>query len=152
MKIFIGILSLFFLSGCYQASLAPMIGPAATASQGNLAYSAATTGLSYGVKHKTGKFPVEHFIQSKKQKIVKKIDAIETFVEDKSNLIRTNIIDQKNNLQSILSRSLGQFSIEKKWRNYFYYILGNLNKTIVSYHQTLLSYDLVSENVIFKSS
>ena len=100
MKIFVVILSLFFLSGCYQASLAPMIGPAASASQGNLAYSAATTGLSYGVKHKTGKFPVEHFIQSKKQKIVKKIDAIETFVEDKSNLVRTNIIDQKNNLQS----------------------------------------------------
>ena len=101
MKILSGLLSLlFFLSGCYQASLAPMIGPAATASQGNLAYSAATTGLSYGVKHKTGKFPVEHFIQSKKQKIVKKIDAIETFVEDKSNLVKTNIIDQKNNLQS----------------------------------------------------
>ena len=100
MKIFIGILSLFFLSGCYQASLAPMLGPAATASQGNLAYSAASTGLSYGVKHKTGKFPVEHFIQSKKQKIVKKIDAIETFVEDKSNSVKTNIIDQKNNLQS----------------------------------------------------
>ena len=100
MKIFVVILSLFFLSGCYQASLAPMLGPAATASQGNLAYSAATTGLSYGVKHKTGKFPVEHFIQSKKRKIVKKIDAIETFVEDKSDLVRTNIIDQKNNLQS----------------------------------------------------
>ena len=101
MKFFAGILSLLFLlSGCYQASLAPMIGPAASASQGNLAYSAATTGLSYGVKHKTGKFPVEHFIQSKKQKIAKKIDAVETFVEDKSNLIRTNIIDQKNNLQS----------------------------------------------------
>ena len=100
MKIFVGILSLFFLSGCYQASLAPMLGPAATASQGNLAYSAASTGLSYGVKYKTGKFPVEHFIQSKKQKIVKKIDAIETFVEDKSNSVRTDIIDQKNNLQS----------------------------------------------------
>ncbi len=101
MKFFAGILSLLFLlSGCYQASLAPMIGPAASASQGNLAYSAATTGLSYGVKHKTGKFPVEHFIQSKKQKIVKKIDSIETFIEDKSNLVRTNIIDQKNNLQS----------------------------------------------------
>ena len=100
MKILAGILSLFFLSGCYQASLTPMIGPAATASQGNLAYSAASTGLSYGVKHKTGKFPVEHFFQREKQKIVKKIDSIETLVQDKSNLIRTNIIDQKNNLQS----------------------------------------------------
>ena len=34
------------------------------------------------------------------EKVVKQIDAIETFVEDKSNLVRTNIIDQKNNLQS----------------------------------------------------
>ena len=94
MKIFLGILTLFFLSGCYQASLTPMLGPAATASQGNLAYSAVSTGLSYGVKHKTGKFPVEHFFQREKQKIVKKIDSIETLVLDKSDLIRTNIIEQ----------------------------------------------------------
>ena len=100
MKIFVGILSLFFLSGCYQASLAPILGPAATASQGNLAYSAASTGFSYGVKHKTGKFPVEHLFKREKQKIVKKIDAIETMVHDKSNLVKNSIIDQKNNLQS----------------------------------------------------
>ena len=101
MKFFAGILSLLFLlSGCYQASLAPMLGPAATASQGNLAYSAASTGLSYGVKHKTGKFPVEHIFQREKQKIVKKIDSIETFVEDKSVLVRDSIIEQKNNFQS----------------------------------------------------
>ena len=100
MKILVGILSLFFLSGCYQASLAPMLGPAATASQGNLAYSAASTGLSYGVKHKTGKFPVEHIFQREKEKIVKKIDLIETTVQDKSNLVRTGVIDQKNKLQS----------------------------------------------------
>ena len=100
MKIFVGILSLIFLSGCYQASLAPMLGPAATASQGNLAYSAASTGLSYGIKHKTGKFPVEHLFQREKQKIVKKIDSIQTLVQDKSDLIKANVIDQKNNLQS----------------------------------------------------
>ena len=101
MKNFVGILSLFLLlSGCYQASLAPMIGPAATASQGNLAYSAASTGLSYGVKHQTGKFPVEHIFQREKQKIVKKIDLIETKIKDKSNSIRADIIDQKNSLQS----------------------------------------------------
>ena len=101
MKSIAGILSLFFLlSGCYQASLTPMLGPAATASQGNLAYSAASTGLSYGVKHKTGKFPVEHFFQREKQKIVKKIDSIQTLVQDKSDLIKANVIDQKNNLQS----------------------------------------------------
>ena len=101
MKNFVGILSLFLLlSGCYQASLAPMIGPAATASQGNLAYSAASTGLSYGVKHQTGKFPVEHIFQREKQKIVKKIDLIETQIKDKSNSVIADIIDQKNSLQS----------------------------------------------------
>ncbi len=100
MKIFVGILSLIFLSGCYQASLAPMLGPAATASQGNLAYSAASTGLSYGIKHKTGKFPVEHLFQREKQKIVKKIDSIQTLVQGKSDLIKANVIDKKNNLQS----------------------------------------------------
>ena len=100
MKIFVGTLSLIFLSGCYQASLAPMLGPAATASQGNLAYSAASTGFSYGIKNKTGKFPIEHLIKREKQKIVKKIDAIETMVHDKSNLVKDSIIDQKNNLQS----------------------------------------------------
>ena len=101
MKFFAGILSLLFLlSGCYQASLAPMLGPAATASQGNLAYSAASTGLSYGIKHKTGKFPVEHLFQREKQKIVKKIDSIQTLVKDKSDLIKANVIDKKNNLQS----------------------------------------------------
>ena len=100
MKLISGVLSLLLLSGCYQASLAPMLGPAATASQGNLAYSAASTGLSYGVKHKTGKFPVEHLFQREKQKIVKKIDSIQTLVQDKSDLIKANVIEQKNNLQS----------------------------------------------------
>ena len=101
MKFFAGILSLLFLlSGCYQTSLAPMLGPAASASQGNLAYSAASTGLSYGVKHKTGKFPVEHIFQREKQKIVKKIDVIETQIKDKSNSVIADIIDQKNSLQS----------------------------------------------------
>ena len=101
MKNFVGIMSLFLLlSGCYQASLAPMIGPAATASQGNLAYSAASTGLSYGVKHQTGKFPVEHIFQREKQKIVKKIDLIETKIKDKSNSVRIDIANQKNGLQS----------------------------------------------------
>ena len=94
------IILLLFLPGCYQASLAPMIGPAATASQGNLAYSAASTGLSYGVKQQTGKFPVEHIFQREKQKIVKKIDLIENTIQDKSNLVKTKIVDQKNNLQS----------------------------------------------------
>ena len=101
MKFILSTLSLLFLlSGCYQTSFVPMLGPAATASQGNLAYSAASTGLSYGVKQKTGKFPVEHIFQREKEKIVKKIDLIETIVQDKSNLVKAGVIDQKNKLQS----------------------------------------------------
>ena len=70
MKILSGLLSLlFFLSGCYQASLAPMIGPAATASQGNLAYSAATTGLSYGVKHKQASSQLSTLFKVKNKKL-----------------------------------------------------------------------------------
>ena len=64
---------LFVLSGCYQTSLAPMLGPAAGASQGRLAYSAASTGFSYGVKKTTGKFPVEHILKREKDKIIEEI-------------------------------------------------------------------------------
>ena len=101
MKNFAGNLFLFLLmSGCYQASLAPMIGPAATASQGNLAYSAASTGLSYGIKNTTGKYPIEYIFQREKQKIAKKIDLVETMILEKSDLVKTNIIEKKNGLQS----------------------------------------------------
>ena len=78
----------FFLQGCYQTSLAPMIGPAAGASQGRLAYSAVSTGVNYGVKHKTGKFPLEHVFKREKEKIVKKIDSIEKKVIEKKNNLK----------------------------------------------------------------
>tara|TARA_B100000945_G_scaffold128972_1_gene102830 strand:- start:414 stop:836 length:423 start_codon:yes stop_codon:yes gene_type:complete len=101
MKIFVKILPLLlFLTGCYQTSLAPMIGPAASASQGNLAYSAASTGLSYGIKHQTGKFPIEHVFQREKQKIVKKIELIETEIKDKSSILKNSLNKQKKAVQS----------------------------------------------------
>ena len=101
MKIFVKILPLLlFLTGCYQTSLAPMIGPAASASQGNLAYSAASTGLSYGIKHQTGKFPIEHIFQREKQKIVKKIELIETEIKDKSSILKNSLNKQKKAVQS----------------------------------------------------
>ena len=93
------ILSSFFLQGCYQTTLAPMIGPAASASQGRLAYSAASTSLSYGVKHKTGKFPIEHILKREKDKVVKGIDTIEKEVIEKSTIIRNKFIHKKNNLK-----------------------------------------------------
>ena len=89
----------FFLQGCYQTSLAPMIGPAAGVSQGRIAYSAVSTSINYGVKHKTGKYPIEHIIKREKDKVVKKIDTIEKEVIEKSSLIKRKFINQKNNLK-----------------------------------------------------
>ena len=66
------ILSPFFLMGCYQTSLAPMFGPAAGASQGRIAHSAISSGISYGVKNQTGKYPIEHILKREKNKIAKK--------------------------------------------------------------------------------
>ena len=97
--ILIGIFSLFFLQGCYQTSLAPMIGPAAGASQGRIAYSAVSTSVSYGVKHKTGKYPIEHILKREKDKVVKRIDSIEKEVIEKSALVKKKFVNQKNNLK-----------------------------------------------------
>ena len=100
MRKFIGLASLlFFLSGCYQTSLAPMIGPAAGASQGRIAYSAISTGVNYGVKHKTGKFPIEHILKQKKDQIVDKVVSIEKEVTKSSISIKKKIVTQKNNLK-----------------------------------------------------
>ena len=96
----IGLVSLLFLlSGCYQASLTPMIGPAAGASQGRLAYSAVSTSFSYGVKHTTGKFPIEHILKREKDKIVDKVALIEKEAIERSILIKEKVIKQKDNLK-----------------------------------------------------
>ena len=97
----IGLVSLLFvLSGCYQASLTPMLGPAAGASQGRLAYSAVSTGFSYGVKSTTGKFPIEHILKREKDKIVDKVASIEKEVIERSTLIKTKVVKQKDNLKA----------------------------------------------------
>ena len=96
----IGLVSLLFvLSGCYQTSLAPMIGPAAGASQGRIAYSAVSTGFSYGVKHTTGKFPIEHILKREKDKIIDKVVSIEKETIERSTLIKEKIVKQKDNLK-----------------------------------------------------
>ena len=90
---------LFFLSGCYQTSLAPMIGPAAGVSQGRLAYSAVSTSVSYGVKQATGKFPIEHILVREKNKVVDKVASLEKEVIEKSTLVKEKIIKHKDNLK-----------------------------------------------------
>ena len=97
----IGLVSLLFvLSGCYQASLTPMLGPAAGASQGRIAYSAVSTGFSYGVKSTTGKFPIEHILKREKNKIVDKVASIEKEVIERSTLIKKKVVKQKDNLKA----------------------------------------------------
>ena len=73
----------FFITGCYQSSLTPMmmVGPAAGVAQGRAISSGISTGINYAVKHKTGKFPYEYIIKREKDRIVKKVDSVEkTFV------------------------------------------------------------------------
>ena len=90
------LLFFFLLSGCYQTSLAPMLGPAAGASQGRIAHSAISSGISYGVKNQTGKYPIEHILKLEKNKIVKKIDLIEKEVVEKSINAKNTLIDKKD--------------------------------------------------------
>ena len=90
------LLFFFLLSGCYQTSLAPMLGPAAGASQGRIAHSAISSGISYGVKNQTGKYPIEHILKREKNKIVKKIDLIEKEVVEKSIYTKNTLIDKKD--------------------------------------------------------
>ena len=86
----------FLLSGCYQTSLAPMLGPAAGASQGRIAHSAITSGISYGVKNQTGKYPIEHILKREKNKIAKKIDLIEKEVVEKSIYVKNTLVNKKD--------------------------------------------------------
>ena len=90
------LLFFFLLSGCYQTSLAPMLGPAAGASQGRIAHSAITSGISYGVKNQTGKYPIEHILKREKNKIAKKIDLIEKEVVEKSIYVKNTLVNKKD--------------------------------------------------------
>ena len=90
------LLFFFLLSGCYQTSLAPMLGPAAGASQGRIAHSAISSGISYGVKNQTGKYPIEHILKREKNKIAKKIDLIEKEVVEKSIYVKNTLVDKKD--------------------------------------------------------
>ena len=63
------LISLFLLSGCFETSL--VMGPAIGGAQGKLAQSSVSTALSYGVKYKTGKYPIQHILKQKKEKAVK---------------------------------------------------------------------------------
>ena len=58
------LISFFLLSGCFETTL--VMGPAVGGAQGKLTQSSISSVLSYGVKHKTGKYPIQHMLKQKK--------------------------------------------------------------------------------------
>ena len=98
-----------FLSGCYQASLGPVMnvaGPAAGAAQGRAISSTLSSGINYGIKHKTGKYPIEHILKREKDKIVNKVASLgddaartSTFIKEKVVKSTENFNNKKDNLK-----------------------------------------------------
>ena len=91
MRKLIGLLMLLFLlSGCFETSL--VMGPAIGGAQGRLAQSSISTAFSYGVKHKTGKYPIQHILKKKKEKIVKTVSLMEEKTLTTTNKIKHNLV------------------------------------------------------------
>ena len=91
MRKLIGLLMLLFLlSGCFETSL--VMGPAIGGAQGKLAQSSISTALSYGVKYKTGKYPIQHILKQKKEKVVKTVSLIEEKTLTTKNKIKHNLV------------------------------------------------------------
>ena len=91
MRKLIGLLiSFFLLSGCFESSL--IMGPVIGGAQGKLAQSSVSTALSYGIKYKTGKYPIQHILKKKKEKIIKTASLMEEKVLTKTNKIKHNLV------------------------------------------------------------
>ena len=111
-KIFGLMLTLILLSSCAE-SIA-LLGPASTsATGGNLAQSAASSAISFGVKKQTGKTPMEHAMvyakkhnpEMKKSKCVAFLDSTESEICE---AVKKNISETKEyfiNKKKILVRS-----------------------------------------------
>ena len=114
MQKLIGLLiTLFALSGC--ANSLAFLGPASTSvTGGNIAQSAFSSAVSYGVKKQTGKTPSQHALayvqkhnpENKKEKCIEFIDATNTktcaAVKENLSETRKKIVKIKN---SILDKS-----------------------------------------------
>ena len=93
MRKLIGLLiSLFLLSGCFESSL--VVGPVIGGAQGKLAQSSVSTALSYGVKYKTGKYPIQHILKKKKEKTVKTASLMGEKILTKADKIKHNLVNK----------------------------------------------------------
>ncbi len=68
------------------------MGPAIGGAQGKLAQSSISTALSYGVKYKTGKYPIQHILKQKKEKVVKTVSLMEEKALTTTNKIKHNLV------------------------------------------------------------
>jgi len=86
------LISLFLLSGCFETSL--VMGPAIGGAQGKLAHSSVSTALSYGIKQKTGKYPIQHILKQKKEKAVKTVSLMGEKVLTTTDKIKHNLVNE----------------------------------------------------------
>jgi len=68
------------------------MGPAIGGAQGKLAQSSISSALSYGVKYKTGKYPIQHLLKKNKEKAVKTVSLMEEKVLTTTNKIKHNLV------------------------------------------------------------
>ena len=101
---------LVFLTGCVES--VALIGP--MSGSGNMAQSALSSSISYGVKKQTGKSPMEHAIAyAEKHNPEKKKSKCVSFIEGTNSeiceAVKKNILETKEyfaNKQKIIKRSL----------------------------------------------
>ncbi len=92
-----------FLNACAESMA--LLGPASTSSitGGNIIQSASSSAISYGVKKKTGKSPMEHVItyaekHNPERKKSKCISFLESTESELCEILKKNISDTKNKI------------------------------------------------------
>ena len=102
-KTLILIFIFLFLNACAES--VALLGPASTSSMtgGNIIQSASSSALSYGVKKKTGKSPMEHVLayaekHNPERKKSKCISFLESTESELCEILKKNISDTKNKI------------------------------------------------------
>ncbi len=91
------LISFFLLSGCFETSL--VMGPAVGGAQGKLAQSSISTAFSYGIKYKTGKYPIQHILKQKKEKVVKHLEQKKEKAVKTVSLIEEKVLTTTNKIK-----------------------------------------------------
>jgi hypothetical protein len=89
-KIFILLTSMFLSVGCANSLV--LLGPATGAGSGKALQSSVQTGISYGIKKKTGKSPLEHVLTASKKTDEKICDSLKKEKSKSCNTITKKII------------------------------------------------------------